>query len=193
MVASWHETGEPAVRALDLATGALRWQAPIGVCSAAPALHAGLVVLAVGDCHRHAWVEARDLDTGARRWQTPVPASFEEAIEPAVDERSVAVVDHFGVVTLLDLASGRRTWEHDLARALLQTRVTLTAGRVALGADSGEVFVLARRGGRVVARLDVARLGGYPVALLRVPWRGPARMLTALRSDAWRVELRRIP
>ena len=92
-----------------------------------------------------------------------------------------------------DLATGRRHWQHDFARALLQTRVTLTAGRVVFGANSGEVFVLARRGGRVIDRLDVTRLGGYPVALLRAPWRGPARLLTALRSDAWRVDLRTIP
>ena len=71
--------------------------------------------------------------------------------------------------------------------------MSLTADRVVFSANSGEVFVLARRGGRVVARLDVADLGGYPVALLRAPWRGPARLLAALRYDAWRVELRRIP
>ena len=65
-----------------------------------------MVVLAIGDGHRHARVEARDLATGERRWQTPVPASFEEAIEPAVDAGVVAVVDHFGVVSLLDLATG---------------------------------------------------------------------------------------
>ena len=193
VVASWHESGEPAVRVLDLATGAVRWEAPIGACSAAPALHAGLVVLAVGDCHRRAWVEARDLALRRAPLADPVPASFEEAIEPAVDDRDVAVVDHFGVVTVLDRATGRIRWQHDVARALLQTRVMLTEGRVVFAADSGEVFVLARRGGSIVARLDVARLGGYPVALLGAPWRGPARLLTALRADAWRVELRTIP
>ena len=105
----------------------------------------------------------------------------------------MAVVDHFGVVTLLDRATGRLRWQHDVARALLQTRVILTEGRVVFGTYSGEVFVLARRGGRVVAGLDVAGLGGYPVALLRAPWPGPARLLSALRSGAWRVELRTIP
>ena len=122
VVASWHETGAPAVRVLDLADGALRWEAPTGACSAAPALHDGLVVLAIGDGHRRAWVEAREVATGAARWQTPVTASFEEAIEPAVDARDVAVVDHFGVVTVLDRATGRLRWQHDLARVVLQTR-----------------------------------------------------------------------
>ncbi len=193
VVASWHETGDAAVRVLDLADGAVRWQAPTGACSAAPALHDGLVVLAVGDCHRRAWVEARDVATGAPRWRTPVTASFEEAIEPAVDARDVAVVDHFGVVTLLDRATGRLRWQHDLARAVLQTRVVLTGDRVAVAANSGEVFVLGRRDGRIASRLDADRLGGYPVALLRAPWRGPPRLLVALRATAWAVELRRLP
>ena len=104
------------MRVLDLRTGALRWEAPTATSTAAPALGRGVVVLAIGDGHRHARVEARDLATGERRWQTPVPASFEEAIEPAVDAGVVAVVDHFGVVSLLDLATGRIRWQHDLAR-----------------------------------------------------------------------------
>ena len=69
----------------------------------------------------------------------------------------------------------------------------LTGDRVVFAANSGELFVLARRDGRMAARLDADRLGGYPVALLRVPWRGPPRLLAALRAAAWAVELRRVP
>ena len=151
------------------------------------------MVLAVGDCHRHAWVEARDLATGARRWQTPVPASFEEAIEPAIDARGVVVVDHFGVVTMLDRTTGQRRWQHDLAEPILGTRVTLTRRRVAFASFSGDVFVLDRARGRLVARLGRQRLGGYVASTLRAPWRGPDRLLIALRLRTWAVQLHRLP
>jgi outer membrane protein assembly factor BamB len=193
VVATWHQTHTPAVRVLDLRTGVPRWEAATATSTAAPVLGRGVVVLAIGDGYRHARVEARDLATGERRWQTPVPASFEEAIEPAVDAGAVAVVDHFGVVSLLDLATGRIRWQHDLARALIATRMALTARRVVFSSFSGEVFVLDRADGRLVTRLGRERLGGYAVALRRAPWGPPARLLVALRVDAWRVDLRRIP
>jgi outer membrane protein assembly factor BamB len=193
VVATWHQTDAPAVRVLDLRTGALRWEAVTASSTAAPALGHGAVVLAVGDGYRHARVEARDLATGALRWQTAVPASFEEAIEPALDGRAVAVVDHFGVVSLLDLDTGRIRWQHDLAHALLGTRVVLTGRRVAFSSFSGDVFVLDRIDGHVVAQVGRERLDGYVVALRRAPWGAPARLLVALRLGASRVELRRIP
>ena len=181
VVATWHQTDTPAVRVLDLRTGAPRWEAATATSTAAPVLGRGVVVLAIGDGHRHARVEARDLATGERRWQTPVPASFEEAIEPAVDAGAVAVVDHFGVVSLLDLATGRIRWQHDLAHALIATRMALTARRVVFSSFSGELFVLDRADGHLVTQLGRDRLGGYPVALRRAPWGPPARLLVALR------------
>ncbi len=193
VVATWHQTDTPAVRVLDLRTGTPRWEAATATSTAAPALGRGVVVLAIGDGHRHARVEARDLATGERRWQTPVPASFEEAIEPAVDAGVVAVVDHFGVVSLLDLATGRIRWQHDLAHALIATRMALTPRRVVFSSFSGDLFVLDRADGHLVARLGRDRLGGYAVALRRAPWGPPARLLVALRLGAWRVDLRRIP
>ena len=54
VVASWHQSASPAVRVLDLDTGALRWEAPTDRFTAAPAVHAGRVVLAIGDGDRHA-------------------------------------------------------------------------------------------------------------------------------------------
>ena len=74
---------------------------------------------------------------GEVQWQTPVPASFEEAIEPAVDDHAVAVVDHFGVVTVLDPATGRLRWQRDLADVLVATRVVLTSHRVAFTSYAG--------------------------------------------------------
>ena len=193
VVATWHESGSPAVRVFDLSTGGLRWEAPTAVSTAAPVVERGLVVLAIGDGWRHARVEARDLATGEVRWQTPMPASFEEAIEPAADARAVAVTDHFGVVSLLDRTTGRLVWQHDLAHALLATRVALTRHRVALTTFSGDVFLLDRHDGHTVARLGWRRLGGYPVSTRRPPWPGRARLLVALRIREWAVQLRALP
>jgi outer membrane protein assembly factor BamB len=193
VVAKWHEGPAPAVRVLDLATGALRWEAPTDVMTAAPVLRDDTVVLATGDGNRHARVEARDLATGAVRWSTPVPGSFEEAIEPAADDRDVVVVDHFGVVTLLDLATGALRWRHDVEFALIDTQMPLTPRRVVFRSFSGDVFVLDRADGHLVARYDPHDLGGYPIATVRPPWPGPVRVLVALRYDTARLDLRPLP
>lgn len=193
VVATWHQSETPAVRVFDLATGALRWEAPTDRYTAAPTVHAGRVVLAIGDGDRHARVEARDLATGAVQWQTPVPASFESAIEPAADGHAVAVVDHFGVVTVLDPATGKVRWQHDLADVLLATRVVLTRDRVAFTSYAGVLHVLDRRDGHEVRALAAARLGGLPVATTPSPFGRGRGVLLALRLRDWGVQFRRLP
>jgi outer membrane protein assembly factor BamB len=189
VVATWHEGPRPAARVFDLATGALRWETPTAVMTAAPVLQGDTVVLAIGDGNRHARVEAHDLLTGARAWSTAVPGSFEESIEPAADDRDVVVVDHFGVVTALDLATGALRWRHDLGYALLDTQMPLTRRRVVFRSFSGDVFVLDRRDGHLVTRYPPRRLGGYVIATVRPPWPGPAALLVAVRAEALRVDL----
>ena len=121
VVAVWHETDAPAVRVLDLATGALRWQAPTGgVHRRARRPRTG------SSCSRSATATGTPGSRRAtwppavRRWQTPVPASFEEAIEPAVDDR-----ERRGGRPLRrghrcsTWPPGGCRWQHDLARALL--------------------------------------------------------------------------
>jgi outer membrane protein assembly factor BamB len=193
VVATWHEGGAPAVRVLDLATGEVRWQAPTAVMTAAPVLQGDTVVLAIGDGNRNARVEARDLATGTVRWSTPLSGSFEEAIEPAADDRDVVVVDHFGVVTLLDLATGTVVWRHDVEYALIDTQMPMTRDRIVFRSFSGDVFVLARSDGHLVAQYTPDDLGGYAIATVRPPWPGPARLLVALRYDSARVDLRALP
>jgi outer membrane protein assembly factor BamB len=188
VVATWHQSDAPAVRVFDLATGALRWEAPTDRFTAAPAVHGGRVVLAVGDGDRDARVEARDLATGEVQWQTPVPASFEEAIEPALDAHGIAVVDHFGVVSLLDPATGRLRWQRDEGDVLVAARVVLTGRRVAFTSYAGVLHVLDRRDGHVVQRLTPRRLDGLPVA--SVQW--GRNVLLALRLREWGVQLRRL-
>jgi outer membrane protein assembly factor BamB len=198
VVATWHQSETPAVRVFDLARGALRWEAPTARYTGAPAVHGGRVVLAIGDGNRHARVEARDLATGELQWQTPVPASFEEAIEPAVDDHAVAVVDHFGVVTVLDPTTGTLRWQRDLADVLIETRVVLTDERVAFTSYAGVLHVLDRRDGHQVQAVAPRRLGGLPVAMLPSPphW-GRAHwhqgVLLALRLREWGIQLRRLP
>jgi outer membrane protein assembly factor BamB len=192
VVATWHQAESPAVRVFDLASGALRWEAPTDRFTAAPAVHGGRVVLAIGDGDRHARVEARDLASGALQWQTAMPASFEEAIEPAVDDDAVAVVDHFGVVSQLDPDTGRVRWRHDLADVLVATRVVLTGSRVAFTSYAGVLHVLDRRDGHVVAALAPGRLGGLPVATAAAPFGHGNGVLLALRLRDWGVQLRRL-
>ncbi len=192
VVATWHQSDSPAVRVFDLATGALRWEAPTARYTAAPAVGAGRVVLAIGDGDRHARVEARDLTSGAVQWQTPVPASFEEAIEPSMRGDTVAVVDHFGVVSVLDVATGRLRWQHDVADVLIATRVALTGRRVAFTSYAGVLYVLDRRDGHLVEHVSPDQLGGLPVATVLAPGRAPGRMLVALRLREWGVELRKL-
>ncbi len=194
VVATWHQSATPAVRVLDLATGALRWEAPTARYTGAPTVHRGRVVLAIGDGNRHARVEARDLATGELQWQTPVPASFEEAIEPAVDDHSVAVVDHFGVVTVLDPETGKLRWQHDLADVLIATRVVLAGNRVAFTSYAGVLHVLDRRDGHVVQTLAPARLGGLAVATVPAPrgWGRGRGVLLALRLRDWGIQLRHL-
>jgi outer membrane protein assembly factor BamB len=188
VVATWHQSESPAVRVFDLATGALRWEAATDRYTAAPTVRGDRVFLAVGDGDRHARVEARDLATGAVQWQTEVPASFEEAIEPAVDDHAVAVVDHFGVVSVLDPRTGRLRWQRDLADVLLATRVVLTDDRVAFTSYAGVLYVLDRRDGHVVRTLGPGSLGGLPVAIAP---HGNG-VLLALRLRDWGVQLRHL-
>ena len=111
----------------------------------------------------HALVEARDLATGELQWQTPVPASFEEAIEPAVDDHAVAVVDHFGVVSLLDPVTGRLRCSATSPTCSSPPGSPSPGHRVAFTSYAGVLHVLDRRDGHVVQQLAPARLGGLPV------------------------------
>jgi outer membrane protein assembly factor BamB len=194
VVAIWQYGATPAVRALDLATGALRWSAPVGLFTAAPLVAGGLVVVAEGDGDYHARVQSYALGTGEPRWGRVAPASYEPAIEPAADGRDVALVDHLGTVVLVDRASGRLRWQRALDRGVLSTRVFLTRRRVVLTTSMSEVWVLDRRSGRVLAHERARELGGVPFAVVVARWPGRARVLVALRlARPFRVEARPLP
>jgi outer membrane protein assembly factor BamB len=197
VVATWHGGDAPRVEVFDLASGAPRWSAATASRAAAPTL-AGrgsdtVVVVAAGDGQFTAAAEARDLATGAVRWRVPVPASFERAIEPAAGRHEVVLVDHFGTVTVLDLADGHTRWQRGLGEPVLATRVSLTRSRVVLTTYAGTVTVLGRADGRVVAAPSRTLIGGYPVGGLTVAWGGTPGFLTGLRLSNGGLALLRVP
>jgi hypothetical protein len=90
---------------------------------------------------------------------------------------------------VLDPATGKLRWQHDLADVLIATRVVLTGDRVAFTSYAGVLHVLDRRDGHEVRALAPARLGGLPVATFP---RGRG-VLLALRLREWGVQFRRLP
>jgi outer membrane protein assembly factor BamB len=187
VAATWHGGGTDRVRALDLATGAPRWDATLAPFAAAPVVQRGLVIVAEGDGEGHARVVARATGTGVEAWSSPVPSSFESGIRPAAAGHDVAVVDHFGTVTLLDVGTGARRWEAHLDRPVLRTDVLLTERAVVLTTHPGGLVVLDRASGRVRRGGPPA---GFPVGLARCG----RLLLVALRlAEPGRVEALTLP
>jgi hypothetical protein len=88
--------------------------------------------------------------------------------------------------------SGALRWTRPLNVRVTDTRVVLLARRVVITALVGQVFVLDRAGGRVVAHADSRDFDGAP--LLAAPARRSDRMFVALRrSGPGTVEMHRVP
>jgi outer membrane protein assembly factor BamB len=153
---------EDRLRVFDLATGAVRWETPIDPEATAPVIHHGLVVLGEGKGNFEARVVGRDLASGPEHWSVAVPASFESGLTPGAGGDNVAVADHFGTVTLVDVRTGQPRWQTAIREPVLDTRVVLTGNAVALRTYGGKVVILDRRSGRVVRRVDP---GGFPVGV----------------------------
>jgi outer membrane protein assembly factor BamB len=183
----WYDDRGFRLRVLDAATGALRFEERVYRQPAAPAVASDGVFMAEGDQNFVARVRRFDLVSGATRWETAVPASFEVAIEPRVDGGDLAVVDHFGRVTLLDRATGAIRWQRATRQPTLRTPVVLGADTVAFTTFSTRIVVLDRATGRLRSRF---RLGGSPIDLAAVG----SRLLVALRvARPSRVELLPVP
>ncbi len=191
VLASWHQGPQPMARALDVRSGALRWETPIGRYTAAPALTGDLGFVAEGDGSFHAQVRALALVSGAPRWQTALPGSFESAIEPSVVDGQLVVADHFGTVTLLDASSGKIRWQANLDLPVLDTRLVVTGGGVALVTASRHLVVLDRATGRVVAKGRPGGRFGVPFAIAGLGSPRPTAVVVVLRrTDPPRVEAR---
>jgi outer membrane protein assembly factor BamB len=190
----------PVVRALDTDTGATRWEAPVDPSIATPRVHAGRVYVAEGDDHFHAVVVAYDLRDGEPHWATRVRASFEASIVPAVDDRTLAVVDHLGLVTALRPDDGVPLWARDLGQTVLSTRIVLTRARVVVSTAAWDVVALDRANGRIERRVTARRLGGWAVDIAAAPFvAAPERLVAAIRLgdrervEAWRLDGPRRP
>ena len=191
VVAAWEEAPAPAVRGLDLATGALRWTQDVGLFTAAPGLRGDHAFIATGNGHFSAWVADLDVVTGRARWAVRAPASFSGGI-PAVDRHDVVFVDQIGDVFALDPRTGSARWTRSLRQRVIDARVVLFPRRVVVRTFSGELFVLDRVSGRVVARADPRDFDGFPSDAVRLG--RSTRMLVALRiTEPNCVELWRVP
>jgi outer membrane protein assembly factor BamB len=192
VVAIWHEQPAPAARAFDLTTGALGWEHPVGLYTAAPGLDHGRAIVATGDGHFHAWMAAFGLDAGESDWAVTMPASFQTGVVPASDGRDLVVVDRIGRVTAFDPVAGTLHWTRPLNRHVIDSQVVLLRRRVVVTTLPGELFVLDRVSGRVIAHATGRDFDGIPV--LAAPTRRPDRMVVALRlTEPGRVEMRRVP
>jgi outer membrane protein assembly factor BamB len=144
----WHpDRGEGRLRAVDLATGATRWEAATLEKTAAPVVHDGAVLLSEGDNFSRARARALDLGTGAVRWETALPKSFEWETEPAAAGADYVTVDHFGTVTALEAASGRIRWQRSGDWALLDTQVAIGERSVVFHDFNGHLVTLDRATG----------------------------------------------
>jgi outer membrane protein assembly factor BamB len=103
-----------------------------------------------------------------------MPASFESGITPAATSAEVAVVDHFGTLSVLDARTGALRHRVELATPVLRTTVVITGDAAVLTTYDGQLAVVDRRTGRVRHRSNP---GGYPIA---VAGAGPD-LLVALR------------
>ena len=152
VVAIWRTAHLATVRVFDAASGVLRWEQGVAPMTASPVVGSGLVIVAAGDGDYRSSVRAFGLADGAPRWTTRVAASFEAdqlpgvAADAATDDGVVAVQDHLGTVSLLDLSTGAVRWR-------TETRVPSLGGRVVVTPDS----VVVRDEGRQLVILDRAR------------------------------------
>jgi outer membrane protein assembly factor BamB len=178
---------EHRLRVFDLATGAVRWEATVAPGASAPAIRDGVVVLGEGDGNFAARVAARDVASGAERWSVPAPASFESGVTPGASRDVVAVCDHFGTLTLVDVRRGTSRWQTALRVPILDTRVVVTRRAVIVRTFGGKLVALDRTSGRVVRRLVP---GGFPVGF----GVGEGRLVFAVRlARPDRVESERLP
>jgi len=187
VAATWHGGDDPRLRSLDLATGAVRWDAPITGSTSAAVAATGLVVVGEGDGHYAARIVARSAGDGREVWSTPAPASFESGIAPGAGGGLVAVVDHFGTVTVVDADSGAVRAQTELGEPVLHTTVLVRQGTVALTTHPGNVVVVDPHSGRVRLR---AILGGYPAGIARS---GPDLLVALRLRDPGRVEAIPVP
>jgi outer membrane protein assembly factor BamB len=192
VLAAWDGKPAPAVRALDLRTGAERWRQAVREYTAAPQLVGGRAFVATSEDHGvGASVAAFDLRSGRAEWEVALPGSFQSDLVPAVDARDLVVADWVGNVSAIDPTTGNLRWSSALHRHIVDAHVVLFPRRVAVATADGGLFVLDRASGRIVTQVEPPELEGWAGAL--APF-GPGELLVALRVvRPPRIEVHRVP
>lgn len=138
VVATWDRSGSRTggAVAVDGATGKERWARALpggGISAAAVTTGSGPVaVMVAGDLAAHALA----LSSGEERWRTPLEGTGSPEVPPAVvDPTSVLVAHRLGGLDLLQVATGRRTWQ-------VSTEAAATRGGPAVGPEGGFAFPL---------------------------------------------------
>ncbi len=137
--------------ALDVASGALRWQATHDGSSwiLATAIDDGAVYVASGSAQI---VAAADLRTGTERWRHATGGAVFSSLTIAGDTLYFADID--GNLEAVDKATGARRWRYPLPDRVFATPVVAN-GIVYCGADDGTMLALDDDPAAAVAIADV--------------------------------------
>ena len=165
----WANTaeGSGSLRALDLATGALIWQAPLGNVA-----QAGGVAASADTVYTSTPPTARDLRSGTQRWQAAMRGATVggPALSPDGHTLYVAGINaanSTGMVAALDAATGAVRWQVDLEDAVMSPLEGLVVerGLIVVPDLHGKVVVLDAENGNERWRLSppVDRLWGVTV------------------------------
>jgi outer membrane protein assembly factor BamB len=164
--------GQGSLLALDLASGAMRWNVPLGGVS-----HVGGVAVTADQAFTNTPPAAFDLATGAQLWRSPVPGAMFGGPIVGPDGHTVYMggvnaTQTAGTVAALDAATGEVRWQIDLADAVMAPldRLWAEGGLVIVPDLNGKVVALDAETGTERWRFTppVARLGAITVDRGRV-------------------------
>ncbi len=155
--------GDRALFALDVKTGAIKWQAPLTLNPWGGPTVSGDTVIVTGSSvgfylnelkGAKGDVVALDLATGKPKWRKEVPGGGVVACAAVVGDQ-VVVTATDGKVRAFALADGERRWIYD-ARAPFFAAPAVSGGVVYLGDLKGVLHALDLQDGTVKWKLDLA-------------------------------------
>ena len=181
------------VRALDLASGALRWEyLAQGPVHSTPAVDGERVVFGSADGMVHC-LDTRD---GSQLWSLAAQGPVLGA--PAIDGGVVYIGASDGRFRAIDLKTGEQTWEYDGVVGFVETRPLVTQRKVIFGAWDSYLYALDATSGELLWRWSNGSpsIGLSPAACWPVATEGkvfivaPDRFMTALETatgrEVWR-------